>query len=91
MAVFQKGVGRRRQPGVNGYGLIILFGQLINRVIPFIIDINMAVARIELDAAALTALQVFFDIGCDIFHIVLAGQAVDADAIAHVIGIVMLF
>ena len=90
MTVLQEGVGRSRQARVDGDGLVILPGQLVNGVIELIVDVDVVIARIELDAAALLALEVLFDLGRHEVHIVVKDVAVQADAVAHVIGVVML-
>ena len=89
MAVLQKGIGRRRQARVDGDGLIVLPGQFVDRVVEFIIDVDVVIARIELDAAALLALEVLFDLFHHEVHIVIKNVAVQADTVTHVIGIVM--
>ena len=89
MTVLQEGVGRSRQARMDGDGLVILPGQLVNGVIELIVDVDVVIARIELDAAALLALEVLFDLGRHEVHIVIKDVAVQADAVAHVIGIVM--
>ena len=75
---------------MDGDGFVVLFRQRIKRCESFFVNVEMAIARIELDADALPALEVFLDERDLLLWRAFLAQGVKTDAIAEKSRVVML-
>ena len=83
----------RRLAGMHGHGNIVGLGQLEQRLVPFVVQVDVLVPHVELDAQAVrVALQIPLEFLCRLFGVFFRnGFTLDAETVAYVRRLVVRF